>query len=176
MQLQELTFGGGLAKMRIPNRTVSGVYSSLEVSTCSTLECCTSTVANVYSWDVSPEIMEPGSISASAHVHSLNVFSRVFQFTVKVSVPKYAHLFLHPNPDLEELRTAFSRKYEMSPLPLIWVSIDSTPNRMYRSSEWWRHFAKEYSRGNRYKKELLVEMLKEKLSGEKPNSRHIKWL
>jgi len=107
-------------------------------------------------------------------VQSLKVFSRVFQFAVKERLPEYTHIFIRPNPALEELRTLFYRKYEMSPLPLLWVSIDSRPNSMYLSLDWWRHFEKEYSRGSLYKKELLVEMLKEKLSGEKPN-RHIKW-
>jgi competence protein CoiA len=77
-------------------------------------------------------------------------------------------------PELKPLFLAFYAKYGMIDHSLIWVSIDQTPNRMYFAPDWWYHFRSEYIEANMQRKEQLLEMFQEKLSGEKPN-RHVKW-
>lgn len=77
-------------------------------------------------------------------------------------------------PELKQLFSAFYLKYGRSDLKKIWVSIDETSNQLYFAPDWWRRFRLEYIEASTSKREMLVEMLQEKLSGEKP-SRHVKW-
>ena len=77
-------------------------------------------------------------------------------------------------PELKDLFLLFYAKYGMSDLKKIWVSIDESPNRFYFAPDWWQRFRLEYLEANANRRERLVEMLQEKLSGEKP-SRHVKW-
>lgn len=76
-------------------------------------------------------------------------------------------------PELQQLFEQFYQKYGALDLRLIWVSIDEKPNKTYYAADWWQHFRYEYLEANRYKKEMLVEMLQEKLSGERSN-RYVK--
>ncbi len=75
-------------------------------------------------------------------------------------------------PELQERFSDFYAKYGEVGHQIFWVSIDHTPNRWYFPADWWRHFRSEYVEGSPQRKDRLVEMLQEKLSGEKP-SRHV---
>jgi hypothetical protein len=78
------------------------------------------------------------------------------------------------HPELKDLFSQFYGKYGSSDMKLIWVSVDETPNGMHFVPDWWQRFRSEYIEANSHRRELLIEMLQEKLSGEKP-SKHIKW-
>ena len=77
-------------------------------------------------------------------------------------------------PELKELFALFYQKYGMSDLKKIWVSIDENPNQMYFAPDWWQRFRLEYLEASTNKREILKEMLEEKLDGKKP-SKYVKW-
>ena len=77
-------------------------------------------------------------------------------------------------PELQPLFQQFYEKYKQIDWKLLWGSVDTSPNMMYFGPDWWQRFRLEYIEANEQRKERLVEMLQEKLSGEKP-SRYVKW-
>lgn len=77
-------------------------------------------------------------------------------------------------PELLELFSDFYAKYGALAQKIFWVSIDQTPNRWYFPADWWSNFRSEYLESSPQRKERLLEMLQEKLSGERP-SRYVKW-
>jgi len=77
-------------------------------------------------------------------------------------------------PELQPLYQQFYEKYKLVDMRLIWISIDTSPNMMYFAPDWWQRFRLEYIEAGTNREERLVEMLQEKLSGEKP-SKLVKW-
>lgn len=77
-------------------------------------------------------------------------------------------------PELMPLFSQFYAKYGASSQEVFWIGIDETPNRFYFAPDWWQRFRLEYLEANTYTKARLVEILEEKLSGEKA-SKSVLW-